>query len=150
MKDIENRFASLNVWKRKGERGPHKPLLVLLAIGRYLRDSKRLIPYSDIDLELKKHLLDFGPSRKSYHPELPYWHMQSDGLWEITNVSDRPDEIGGTSAKRKLFLESESAGGFPEDIYRKLTADKSLAIRIVQSTLSAHFRERNVQLNGKC
>jgi putative restriction endonuclease len=141
MNNLENQFASLNIWKSKGERAPHKPLLVLLTIGRYLRGDDRLIPYADIDVELKRLLMDFGPWRKSYHPELPYWHMQSDGLWEITNVAVPPGGIGGASAKRKLFLESESAGGFSEEIFLKLSADRNLAIQIAQSMLNAHFPE---------
>ena len=33
-------------------------------------------------------LFEFGPSRKSYHPEYPFWRLQNDGIWEV--ASDVP------------------------------------------------------------
>ena len=44
---IIQKFQNLNVWKRKGERAPHKPLLALYAIGKLLRGEDRLMSYSD-------------------------------------------------------------------------------------------------------
>ena len=34
--EVLQRFADLNIWQRNGERAPHKPLLVLLALGTFL------------------------------------------------------------------------------------------------------------------
>jgi predicted restriction endonuclease len=31
---VLDQFRSVHVWQRAGERAPHKPLLVLLALGR--------------------------------------------------------------------------------------------------------------------
>jgi putative restriction endonuclease len=31
---VLQQFDALNVWKRRGQRAPHKPLLVLYALGR--------------------------------------------------------------------------------------------------------------------
>jgi putative restriction endonuclease len=39
--EIRERFNSITVWKRGGERAPHKPLLALYAIGRVLRGLSR-------------------------------------------------------------------------------------------------------------
>ena len=35
--EIKEKFDAITVWKRGGERAPHKPLLALYAIGRALR-----------------------------------------------------------------------------------------------------------------
>lgn len=35
--EILRRFENLKVWKRSGEIAPHKPLLVLYALGRWQR-----------------------------------------------------------------------------------------------------------------
>ena len=80
--EIRNRIDHLNVWKSGDIRAPHKPLLLLYALGR-LQNGQRLIPYAEADRDLKKLLIEFGPVRKSYHPEFPFWHLQSDGLWEL-------------------------------------------------------------------
>ncbi|MGE5306496.1 MAG: hypothetical protein ACM3TN_24570 [Alphaproteobacteria bacterium] len=70
--EIRDRFNSITVWKRGGERAPHKPLLALYAIGRVLRGEARMAPYADVDRDLGKLLMEFGPRRQSYLPEYPY------------------------------------------------------------------------------
>ena len=42
--DIKKRVNELNVWKRHGERAPHKPLLILLALSRIVAARERLAP----------------------------------------------------------------------------------------------------------
>ena len=40
-------LTRLQVWSRAGERAPHKPLLLLLAMGNLCRGEPRLLPYRD-------------------------------------------------------------------------------------------------------
>lgn len=84
--DILRRFSKLKVWKRGGQRAPHKPLLILLSLRRITAGSERLVRFADIERKLEKLPRDFGPHRRSYHPEFPFWYIQSGGLWEIPRV----------------------------------------------------------------
>ena len=77
------RFQNLNVWRRRGERAPHKPLLILLALGRLQSSDQRLMPFDQIEETLAGLLEEFGPPRTSPHPELPFYHLKNDGVWEI-------------------------------------------------------------------
>ncbi len=70
--ELLTRITTLNVWKKGDQRAPHKPLLLLLALGRIQADLPRLIPFDQIDTKLTQLLQDFGPSRASYYPELIY------------------------------------------------------------------------------
>lgn len=70
--EIRKRFRSLTVWKRGGERAPHKPLLALYAIGRALRGESRMAPYAEADKDLAKLLVEFGRPRQSVHTEYPF------------------------------------------------------------------------------
>ena len=79
--ELQDLFSKITVWKRGGERAPHKPLLALYALGRCARREGRLIAYSDVDRDLRNLLLEFGPTRRSYHPEYPFWRLQNDGIW---------------------------------------------------------------------
>ena len=88
----------LNVWKSGGTRAPHKPLLLLFALGRVRRDQPRLASYAqDVHEPLKKLLKDFGPPHKTVHPEYPFWHLHSEteGLWELAGHHALPVTSGG-------------------------------------------------------
>lgn len=80
---ILERFGRLNVWSRGGQRAPHKPLLILYALGRWSRGDVTAIPFNEIDPQLTDLLKEFGPSRRSYHPEYPFWRLQNDGVWKV-------------------------------------------------------------------
>ena len=81
---------NLNVWKRGGVRAPHKPLLLLLALGRLSQDENRLVRYEDVEARLRQLLERFGPPRQVTHPEFPFWHLQTDGIWEIPDRDSLP------------------------------------------------------------
>ncbi|MFP4350262.1 MAG: restriction endonuclease, partial [Desulfococcaceae bacterium] len=70
---LKQKFSNLTLWKRGGERAPHKPLLALYALGRVLRNEDRFIPYQEVDRKLTRLLQEFGPDRKSYNPQYPFW-----------------------------------------------------------------------------
>lgn len=137
-KTIKEKFRQLTVWKRGGERAPHKPLLILYALGRLLRNKERLIPYQDIDEHLRKLLQDFGPERASHHPEFPFWRLQTDQLWVVTNAENIRLRKSG-DAKKKDLIEQEISGGFPEDIFQELQKDPQLFREIVEELLTANF-----------
>ena len=74
-------FDRLAVWSRGEQRAPHKPLLVLYAIGRWVRGDQGGITFGEVDRDLTDLLKEFGPPRRSYHPEYPFWRLQNDGVW---------------------------------------------------------------------
>ena len=85
------------MWKRGGERAPHKPLLLLLALGRVSRGRERLVRYEELEPPLRQLLKRFGPRRRLIGPEFPFWHLQTDGLWEIPERQNLPKKKGGSS-----------------------------------------------------
>ena len=137
--DLRARFANLQIWQANGRRAPHKPLLVLWAIGRCLRGEDRLISYHDIiDIALKHLLRQFGPRRQILHTEFPFWRLQNDGLWEIPNAHRITVSSSGDAHKSSL-IQHQAQGGFPEDIFMAFQKDPKLAIEIAYMLIEAHF-----------
>ena len=136
--EIIQRFETLSLWRREGERAPHKPLLVLYAIGRLLRDGVRLIPYSEIDENLERLLREFGPRRANYGTHYPFWRLQNDGIGEIPDA-DRIGQTASGDALRSDLVRYNVSGGFREDISRQLQNDSTLSFEIIHSLLDAHF-----------
>jgi putative restriction endonuclease len=69
---VIDQFDGLNVWSRGDQRAPHKPLLVLYALGRWSRGDTADIPFRDVDRDLTGLLREFGPSRQSYRIPLTF------------------------------------------------------------------------------
>ncbi len=107
MSDLEQdwleRVEGLKQWQRGDERAPHKPLLLLQVMGSLQRGESSRIAYDDYSPRMKELLLGFGPPRAATKPDLPFRHLVSDGLWQI---SDRQGIIlssaGGTVFKGSL------------------------------------------------
>ena len=121
------------------ERAPHKPLLVLYAIGKLLRGEDRLISYTDdIEENLENLLREFGPRRDSYNPQFPFWRLQNDGIWEVSDANNIRQTASGDAFITDLRNYNVS-GGFNETISEKLQNDSELTFEIVRSLLDAHF-----------
>ena len=136
---ILQKFETLRQWGSKGERAPHKPLLVLYAIGKLLRGEDRLISYTDdIEENLKNLLREFGPRRNTYYSHFPFWRLQNDGVWEVTNANNIRQTASGDAYVTDLRVNNVS-GGFNETISEQLQNDSDLAVEIIQSLLDAHF-----------
>lgn len=139
--DIKTLFDQITVWKKGGQRAPHKPLLALYALGRCIRGQARLIPFAQVDPDLRQLLREFGPSRKSYHPEYPFWRLQNDHLWELTNTGSVQTRKGNTDARKSELLKFDVHGGFPEEIWASLKKDRRLLADVVGGLLTANFPE---------
>ena len=136
--EIENLFRSISVWKRGHERAPHKPLLLLYALGRYSRGCDRMIAFADVDRDLRELLIEFGPFRRAYHPEYPFWHLQQDGIWEIEAVRDI-SVPPGKSPSRSVLLKYHAKGGFRAPIYEAVAMDPYLRASLAYILLEGHF-----------
>lgn len=137
---ILDRVDKLNVWSRRGERAPHKPLLLLLALGR-LSLGKESLGFSECEQKLTELLREFGPTRRSYHPEYPFWRLQADGLWEVTSSTPLTSRRSNTDPPRTALRRGGAVGSLPEEDRRRLIAEPSLLATTAQRLLSAHFPE---------
>jgi len=133
--ELKNRVNSLNIWKSGEERAPHKPLLILLALGQLQTRHSRFLPYEEIRDTLKDLLIEFGPDRKSYHPEQPFVRLINDGIWDLNILVDR------TNIKDKWLLKNNVSGGFSEEVYSLLINNEALIRKVAEIVLNNHFPE---------
>jgi putative restriction endonuclease len=137
--ELLERLRGLNVWKRNGERAPHKPLLVLLALGALSRGEPRLIPYREIDKPLQHLLREFGPPRQSFHSEYPFWRLQNDGIWELANAEHVATRASNRDAKKSELLKYEVSGGFTSEVFDALSNDRNHLRTAVYQVLESAF-----------
>jgi putative restriction endonuclease len=141
---VLTRFAELRQFQRGGHRAPHKPLLILLALGRLARGESRMIEFAAIEQQLRQLLEEFGPSVKRGAPQYPFWHLHTDhagGIWELggpSSILDRPP--GATPALREL-REQHVRGGFSAEVDQALRGNPALVGQLAEGLLSSHFPE---------
>lgn len=130
----------LNTHRHRGRRAPHKPLLLLFALGRVLRDRGRLVGYAEVDRRVGDLMRRFGSPRGGVRPHYPFRWLISDGLWEIPKYAELRKNASGDLYVRQL-RDLGVEGGFPEKVYDLLRADPGLVWHAVEEILHGHFPE---------
>lgn len=131
------RLSRLRVDRSTGQRKPHKPLLMLLVIQRWVKEGQREVAFAEIEQPLKE-LLDLyaPPITGAQHAEYPFWYLQSDGVWELPQADRMPRNAKGFPTMAAFRT---CAGRIPEPYASALAADPVLAERAVQLLLDEHF-----------
>ena len=133
------RIAAIRMGRHDGQRAPHKPLLLLLALGRLSQGKPRLASYThEIRKPLSRLLDRFGPPRQVAHPEQPFGRLRSDGLWEVPDDESLPTTSSGDLLVSAL-AENQTHGGFPESLQRLLRRTPELVETAAAYLLAANF-----------
>ena len=140
-------FRSAPVWTSAGQRAPHKALALLYAMSQFQRGhTHRLVRYVDAEVKLKYLLDQFGPPRRTHHPEQPVWRLRKNNqtpsnIWEVTH-SDRIGQdasgnptIGDLRKYASFGISVEAADLFQRDPAALLEAAAIIADSIVPETL---------------
>ncbi len=136
--DILQRVRNLNVNKSGDRRAPHKPLLLLLALAK-MQKGEYQVSFTEVEETLRPLLDIFAPPVKSRHqPELPYWYLPSDNLWEI----DDADQIARQrSGFPKINALRQTSGHIPKPILDEFIANPRLVNQVISELLDLHFPE---------
>ena len=130
------KIANLKTARSGDRRAPHKPLLLLIAIGAYTA-GKKVITYDEIEESLTPLLKAYAPPVKSRHqPELPYWHLMTDKLWIVDGADSFPRQAGGFPKKEAI---RNSSGRLSDDLIELIESDPSSVLTIVDMILEEHF-----------
>ena len=136
--DFFERLSRINVWQAGGRRAPHKPLLVLYALGRVEKGKKRLVSYGEVEEYLSSLLRRFGPPAKAFHPEFPFGRLPNDELWDIPGVETVSRTKSGDLHKSSL-IQHDIRGGLQKADYEMLLGDDRLTQEAANMLLEAHF-----------
>ncbi|MFC5668542.1 restriction endonuclease, partial [Kitasatospora misakiensis] len=132
--DWLERVAKLRRWTNNDVRAPHKPLLLLYALGSYQRDADGELRYSAVEEELKRLLEEYGPSHATT-PAYPFHHLVSDGVWEV-----RTDQgLGSPGSGVRVLRSSGATGRLAPELRTALRKDPALLGRLARVLLDFHF-----------
>jgi putative restriction endonuclease len=148
--DVIAAFDRMRVWQQGERRAVHKPLLVLFALARVNAGETAMIDWNVAEPHLKDLLEEFGPSGSSKTCHNPFWHLKTDGLWQLEGPSEiisRPASATPTLTElRTLHIQ----GSFPPELHQALARSPQLVATIGRRIVDAHFPAsiRNDVLTG--
>jgi putative restriction endonuclease len=133
-RDVLTRLASLRQHQQSGRRFPHKPLLVLLALGRLHTTGVSDLSWADAQRQLGDLIVEYGPASTTSRAQgaaYPFTRLRSDGVWVLDH--DVPmDNLGSLNATPVI-------GRFAPDLEHLLAGDRRLVLSAARTLVEAHF-----------
>jgi putative restriction endonuclease len=127
------RFSGIRQWQRGSERAPHKPLLLLYALGRLQRTGSSVMPFVDAEEDLARLLAEFGPPRSS-SPAYPFHHLQTDGFWTVT--TDDGSDPGSAISKLRS---TNATGQLASELELEATKRPAMIPTLAHALLGANW-----------
>src|SRR4051812_33870313 len=127
------RLASLRQHQRNGRRAPHKPLLLLLALGRLAAKGSSATPWSVAEQQLADLISEFGPPSRTAPAQsaaYPFTHLRSDKVW----VLDRDVPMDNLTPLREGVT-----GQLEQSLERLLLGQPDAIPAVARSIVDSHF-----------
>ena len=142
---------NLRMWFENGRRAPHKPLVLLLALGK-LRQGKDGLPFRELCRRLPELVRLVQPDRITQpRPEQPFWRLRTDGIWKV----DATGHIRETSSRDAFASDLrtlDATGRFTEDVREVLKSDprnvETLVTWLLHDNFATHLHEQILEQVG--
>ena len=128
------RLASLRQYQWRGQRSPHKPLLVLLALGRLAATGSSQLPWSQAESELADLIAEFGPRSRTGRAQsaaYPFTRLRADGVWVLDQ--DVQMDLVGPLAREHV------TGRFEASVEAALRARPTLILTAARDLVLSNF-----------
>ena len=135
-----NLVASVRPKKVGGSRRtPHKPLVLLFALGQVAPHRQRLVLYSDLEEHVNALLEAYGTPSNKKTAVYPFrWLLTTHGLWEIPDFKNlrlnRSGDLSVTELRRRRVM-----GGFTQEVYDLLKDHPTVVSQAAYQILSENF-----------
>ncbi|MEZ8394578.1 HNH endonuclease [Vibrio cyclitrophicus] len=89
--------------------------MLLHALSEYKQGHQRLFRFEDeVDQQVKDLLVQYGPTRKAYHPEYPFWRLADEkaSFWELKNGEECIPCKSNTDPKKSELIKYNVMAGF--------------------------------------
>jgi putative restriction endonuclease len=133
-------FATLHRARWQGEEAPHKPLLVLFALGQWVQAGITRFPFADIEDPIRELIREFGfVGTPSADPRLPFWHLTTDRVWVVETSSESVINYSGRRPSAAELREQGAQGRFADPVAADLYSSPGLVVELIGQMLCECF-----------
>lgn len=132
MKNLLEVFSNIKVRRTNNQYATHKPLLLLVSLGRCYQGKNRLELFSVYD-----NLVGLLSNEK-IQTNYAFNRLLNDGIWEVDNHASLYKTSSGDLLKGEL-ISKKIKGGLTKEVYQILINDKDLLMKIVDQILQKFF-----------
>lgn len=128
---VVERLTALRQYRDDGKRAPHKPLLVLLALGQLAASGSSSMPWSVVENRLSGLLAEFGNSSTTgaSSAAYPFTRLRSDGVWHLSREVPN-DNVGQLNSEA---IEGHFTPEIEDELRRSPDAVNAVARALVES-----------------
>ena len=132
--EVLTRLASLRQHQQGGQRSPHKPLLVLLALGHLHVYGTSELYWSNVETRLADLITEFGRSSKTSRTQsaaYPFTRLRSDNVWILDH--DVPMDLVSPLTANQVV------GRFEPSLESALVKDPDLIRSVARALVEENF-----------
>lgn len=132
--DVISSLTTFRQHQQAGHRSPHKPLLMLLALGRMAATDSSAVRWSVAEQTLAALIAEFGqPSRtgRAQSAAYPFTRLRSDGVWVLD--ADVPMDLVRPLAERDV------TGSLASPIEAALRENPALVFHAARMLVTSNF-----------
>lgn len=137
--ELVERVKRLRVYRIKGQPALYQPITLLWAIGRARVGESRLLPWPDMERDLRLLLVRHGIHGERGRPDYPVAALHRAGLWELTDHHGAVPVAHGDAELRRWFSENQPIGGLPEPIYSLMQESGTARTAVVDTILETYL-----------
>jgi putative restriction endonuclease len=139
--ELMSTLAGLRQARIGAHRAPHKPLLVLWLLGRFVTSGSTAVTYDEAEGPVSRLINDFGPavtnpSQAKQRAAMPFVHLERT-LWDLRDSVGRP--IPPTDPDRGGWLRAQGAHGRMRPEVERLLVDPGTVAAAAGLLLQQHF-----------
>jgi putative restriction endonuclease len=134
-----DRLTNVRRFAANGVRAPHKPLLILNALGRLKHEGCTQIRYADAERVLAPLLRIYGAPGTRARVADPFARLESDGVWRLHDADRATLFDRGGNARPAILAEHNPAAGFDAETLALLRGNPLLIDQVAYRLLLANF-----------